>query len=179
MQLLSKITLVTGYWLLVTGLTGCGYTVRSGLRPDIRTITIPIFVNKIEIQTTSPDYRTYYPGLEIKITNAIIERFIYDGNLRIAREEEADLVLAGELIDYARQPLRYSEADEVEEYRLTLNVKITLKNKEADILWQEENFFADTTYHISGPLTKTEAQAINDIVKDLARRIVNRTVEEW
>jgi len=180
MRLLSRIILLaTCYLLLATFIGGCGYTTRSALPVTFKTIAIPTFTNKIAIENSSPNYKTYYPGLEIKITKAIVDRFVYDGNLRIAKEEDADLILAGELVDYLRQVLRYSEADEVEEYRLSLVVNIVLKDREGNILWKEANFIGDTTYRITGSLAKTEAQALEEAVKDLARRIANRTVEGW
>ncbi len=178
-RLPCRVILVTGYWLLVTGIGGCGYATRSTLPTTFKTISVPTFANKVEIQTAGPEYKTYYPGLEIKITNAIVDRFVYDGNLRISKEDVADLVLEGELIDYLRQPLRYSASDEIEEYRLSLIVNLVLKDKEGNIVWGENNFIGDTTYRITGPLAKTEAGALDAAVEDLARRIVNRTVEDW
>ncbi|MCM8778519.1 MAG: LPS assembly lipoprotein LptE [Candidatus Omnitrophica bacterium] len=173
------IILVTGYWLLVTLLGGCGYTTHSVLPSSFKTIYIPTFVNKIKFEGNLPEYKTYYPGLEIKITNAIINRFIYDGNLRIARDEEADLRLEGELVDYLKQPLRYSEANEIEEYRISLIVNLVLKDREGNLLWKESNFIGDTTYRLSGPFAKAEQRAVDDAVNDLARRVVNRTIENW
>jgi len=174
-----QIILATYYLLLTTLMEGCGYTTRSALRLDLRTIAVYPFVYRIEIESPTPEYKTYYPGLEIKITKALIDRFVYDGNLRIVKREEADLILVGELIDYLRQPLRYSEFDEVEEYRLSLVVNIILKDREGNIILKEEGFIGDTTYQLIGPLAKTEAIALDEAVKDLARRIVNRIVEEW
>ncbi|MGE4357778.1 MAG: LPS assembly lipoprotein LptE [Candidatus Omnitrophota bacterium] len=158
---------------------GCGYTTRSLLPSSFRNIYIPTFINSIKFDNTAPEYKTYYPGLEIKITNAVIDRFVYDGNLRISGEENADLELEGEVVDYLKQPLRYSEADEIEEYRISIIVNLTLKDKEGNILWRENNFTGDATYRLTGSLAKTEQEALNEAVLDLARRIVNRTLENW
>ncbi|MCX5657068.1 MAG: LptE family protein [Candidatus Omnitrophica bacterium] len=159
--------------------SGCGYTTRSAISKEYKTLVVKNFVNKVEIQTATPEYKTYYPGLETKITNAVVSRFIYDGNLHIAKEEDADLILEGELLDYMKQALRYTESDNVEEYRISVVVNIALKDKEGNVIWQRSNFTGDTTYRLSGPLAKTEATALEDAVSDLARRIVNLTVESW
>lgn len=160
-------------------LGGCGYTTHSTLPVEFKTIAVSNFINKIEIQTTNLEYKTYYPGLETKITNAIIDRFIYDGNLRITKEEDANLILSGELLDYLRQPLRYSESDDVEEYRISLYVNIVLKDNEGNVIWSKNNFVGETTYNTRGALAKTENTALDEAVADLARRIVNLTVEAW
>ena len=37
----------------------------------------------------------------------------------------------------------------------------------------------DTTFFTTGPRAKSEAKARTDAMKEIARRIVDRTVEEW
>jgi len=179
----KTIFLVSGFWLLVTLIAGCGYTTRSFIHSQYKKIYIQPFTNKIDITTEASEHRrliTYYPLLETNITSKVIEQFILDGNLRVVREEGADCVLESELIDFRRDTLRYTETDEPKEYRLTLAVNLSLwtKNKEK-IIWQEKNFLGDTTYFVTGSLAKSEISAIDDAIKDLARRIVERTVEEW
>jgi uncharacterized protein (DUF2267 family) len=103
-----------------------------------------------------------------------------DGNLRIGLKAEADLILKGSLTEYLRDVLRYTSGDDPQEYRLSLVVNISLWDRKEDkLLWQEDRFIADTTYFVTGSNAKTESSAIDDVVKDLARRIVERTVEEW
>lgn len=179
MRSLHKITLIIFLCLLITNFIGCGYTTRSLLPSNFKTIYIPTFINKIKFDTASPEYRTYHPGLEIKITKAVIDRFVYDGNLRIAKEEDADLILEGELVDYFKQPLRYGESDEIEEYRISIVVDLVLKDKNGKVIWEEKDFMGDTTYSLVGPLAKSEEQALDDAIADLARRIVNRTIKNW
>jgi hypothetical protein len=55
--------------------------------------------------------------------------------------------------------------------------------KENKLIWEENSFTGETTYFTSFyPIAnerKDEAVAINDSITDLARRIVERTVEQW
>jgi hypothetical protein len=68
----------------------------------------------------------------------------------------------------------------VEEYRLNLVVNLKLwDNKENKLVWQENRFTGETTYFTMGPQAKSEDSAMNDALTDLARRIVERTVEQW
>ncbi len=185
-RLKTKITQIVvigllGYWVI--GLAGCGYTTRSQIAGPWRTIYVQPFANKIDITDEKADrqrYRTYHPFLESDLTKSVVDRLILDGNLRIVREKDADLVLSGELIDYIRDPVRYDADSEVEEYRITLVVKISLKDtKKNELLWEEDNFMGDTTYFTTGGLAKTEDSALDSAIADLARRIVERTVEGW
>jgi len=173
------------FCFLFSALAGCGYTTRSYVNPNIKTVYIQPFLNKIDITSEYSEnrkYRSYFPLLEAKITRAVVDRFVFDGNLRIAKPEAADVVLKGELVNYARDPLRYRDNDNetVEEYRLSLVVNISLTDRKNNkVLWQETGFVGDATYFTSGPSAKSEETALNDAVVDLARRIVERTIEDW
>jgi len=181
-----KIKLPLFYLLLVPctlPLASCGYTTRSMVSAEFKTIYIAPFVNKIDITKetdTANKYKLYKPLLETNITRAVIDKFLFDGNLRTVKSKSADLVLNGELVEFNREPLRYTQSDEVEEYRLNLVVNISLWNNKNDkLVWQERNFTGDTTYFTIGQAAKSEEAAINDAINDLARRIVERTVEQW
>jgi hypothetical protein len=59
-------------------------------------------------------------------------------------------------------------------------VDISLRDtKEDRIVWEEQSFTGDTTYFLSGTNAKSDATAITEATKDIARRIVARTVENW
>lgn len=167
-------------FLLALAVCGCGYTTRSNISQDFRTINITPFANKVDITSetnTGNKYRIYRPGLETDITKSVISRFLFDGNLRPVNKDTADLVLEGELAEFRRDPLRYTESDEVEEYRVNIVVNIRMRDKRNNkLLWEERGFTGDTTYF---PAKKSEASAINDAIADLSRRIVQRTVEQW
>jgi hypothetical protein len=169
--------------LILSFLSGCGYTTRSMIAPNIKTIYIKPFENKINFGAEDSTYsklRTYYPRLEADITNAVVDRFIVDGNLKVVKEENADVILNGELVEYRRSVLRYDESENVEEYRLDIIVNISLRNvKEQENIWTENGFTGETTYFVSGSQAKSESSAIKDGIIDLARRIVERTVENW
>ena len=169
------------YCIVGLGLAGCGYTMRSLITTYYKTIHVSSFINKIDISSDTSvarKYKTYHPLLENDITRQVIDQFILDGNLRLAKEEEADLVLEGELVDYRKDALRYTGEDskEVEEYRISLGVNLKLYDvSNQTLLWQANNFIGDTTYFIG----QSESSAISEAVEDLARRIVDRVVDIW
>jgi len=170
-------------FFVILALAGCGYTTRSMIENKFKTIYIAPFDNKVDISReaySADKYRIYRPMLETDITKNVINKFLWDGNLRPASEESADLVLKGELVEFRRDPLRYDDNDEVAEYRINLVVNVSLwDKKENKLVWEESNFTGDTTYFTTGTQAKSEDVAMNDALKDLARRIVERTVEQW
>lgn len=180
----KQITQITVYCLLLFTLSmGCGYTTRSMISDKFTTIYVVPFVNKVDItgETFAQNkYRVYRPMLETDITGKVIDKYLFDGNLRPIREESADLTLTGELVEFRRDPLRYDDNENVTEYRINLVVNLTLWNNIDDkMVWQESNFTGDTTYFTTGSQAKSETQAVNDALDDLARKIVARTVEQW
>lgn len=149
----------------------------------LKTIYVDSFANKIDISTESSDkadYQIYRSGLESDITKAVINQFIFDGNLNIAKPEEADLILRGELINYTKEPLRYDKFDNIEEYRVLVSVNMELEDKKnGTFLWKESGFTGESTYRTSGALAKSETGALGEAIQDLAKRIVEKTTEGW
>lgn len=176
-------------FLLAGILAGCGYTTRSMLYGNYNTIYVAPFLNKVDItdETFSANkYRIYRPMLETEITKKVINRYLFDGNLRPVKEKEADLVLKGELVEYRKDPLSYTQDTEnVTEYRINVYVNLSLwDTKENKLLWQESNFNGNYSYFTaenpnSASIKVPEATAVNNAIDDLARRIVERTVEQW
>ena len=164
-------------------IAGCGYTTRSLLPSNLKTIYVENVVNKINVtaeQSNLRMYRGYRPGMEITLTKTIIDRYLFDGNLRTAPEGQADLILKTELIDYRREPLRYDANDNIEEYRIKLIVNLQLVDAKAGtVMWTEKGFAGETTYNTVGSLAESDSTAVGVAMEDLARRIVERTVEAW
>ena len=172
------LSVVCGLWV-----AGCGYTARPGLASHLRTIYVKPFVNKVDFtQITSSEQRfpLYRHGLEIDITNAVINRFQFTGLLRPATPERAHARLEGELVEFRRDALRYVASQQVEEWRLNLVVNLRFIDQvNQTTVWEEERFTGDTTYFALGPNAESESQALSRAVTDLARRIVERSVENW
>ncbi len=159
--------------------SGCGYSTSSLLPSHIRTVHVKNFRNKIDYGTQRKR-DLYVSLLEVMITNAVIDRFLFDGNLKIVDEEKADVVLTGELLDYDKDALRYTDDEDVLEYRINIVVSLTLRDVAKEkVLWRETHFVGDTTYFVTGAQAVSETAAVNDAVDDLAKRVVERTIENW
>ncbi|HRZ40410.1 MAG TPA: LPS assembly lipoprotein LptE [Candidatus Omnitrophota bacterium] len=167
---------MTGVWL-----AGCGYTTTSALSSDLQTIYVEHFKNNIDFETASRVQTTYIPLLEVDIRTAVINRFQFDGNLKVsANKEDADLILSGELVEYNRYALRYTDEDDVQEYRLQLVMKLTMTDTTTgEPLWTSNRFIGEKDYFLQGPRAVSEDTAIGQATEDLARRIVEKTIENW
>jgi len=176
-----------GRWLALTlglAVAGCGYSTHSLMPSNYRKIYIEPFTNKLAITEESTEiqrFATSLPRLGEDVTNEVIKRFIFDGHLRVTpRRDAADLVLTGELVDFHRQALRLSDQGAVEEYRLNLVANLVLRDqKGGTLVWEEPGFVGDTTYFLTGPSAKSETTAIQAMLTDFAKRVVERTIENW
>jgi hypothetical protein len=164
-------------------LAGCGYTTHSMISNKYKTVYITPFVNKIDITSetdTGNRYRLYYPHLETDVTRKVINKFLFDGNLKPVKASTADVVLKGEVMQFRKDPVRYDDSDNPTEYRISIQVNISLwDTKEKKLLWQENNFTGEKSYFVSGTLAISEGTAVTQALDDLARRVVERAVEQW
>ena len=156
--------------------SGCGYTAKTTLPQDIKTIYVNTVQNKIPLEQTY----VYTPGLEISITNAMIRRFHQDGNLKIVKKKEADAVLVADLIGFQQEGLRFNNLERVEEYRLYLVLSLKLvSSKTKELLWEEPNFSGDAEYFVSDVRSVGREEGVQRAVDRLARNVVDRIVEDW
>ena len=156
--------------------SGCGYTAKTTLPQDIKTIYVNTVQNKIPLEQTY----VYTPGLEISITNAMIRRFHQDGNLKIVKKKEADAVLVADLIGFQQEGLRFNSLESAEEFRMYIVMSLKLKDqKTGEIIWEEPNFTGDAEYFVSSVRSLAREEAAQRAVDRLARNIVDRVVEDW
>jgi hypothetical protein len=167
-------------WLLavlVLAVAGCGYTTGSLLPSKYKTIFVQPFKNSVSFEARNIQY---IPQLEVKVRDAVVNRFLFEGHLRIGKEDTSDLVLRGNLKGFERQELRVTENQDVQEFRINIYVDLELWDPvDEKVVWSESNFSGESTYFVTGPQAKTETAAIEDALSDLARRVVERTLEDW
>ena len=173
------------FWAVLTAatlLSGCGYTTKSNLPENVHSVHVAPVQNAIDLSAEISDktpFRVYRPGLEVELTNAIINRYIFDGTLKVATADKADTVLEASLTDFHRDALRYDNGDAVQEYRLsiTLDAKLVQKS-DGKVLWAKP-IVGDSTFFLGGNRAITEDQATNKAVEDAARRVIEATLEYW
>ena len=149
---------------------GCGYTVRSGTRGDIRTINVATFENK-----------TFEHGLETNLSSVLTREFILDGTLSVVDISNADVQLGGEIVEYVLEPYTYGEEEsDVQQYRIRVRADVALSREDTgETIWEEKQMEGDAAYYVSGALAQTEDEALELALYELAKRIVSRTVKGW
>ena len=143
---------------------------------DIKSLAVPTFVNTIKAK----QIYAYQSGLEVKLTNAIRDQIIFDGNVKLAQPSSADAVLVGKLIAYEQEPIGYDNLERVNRYRLIITTDITLKDlRTKQAIWHEPNFATEIIYNVSAGDSFNQPEAANKVMKQLAVDVVDRMVEDW
>ncbi len=167
-----------GVWLLVTAmvLSGCGYTRKTVLPRNIKTIYVETVKNKIDVEKIY----AYQPGLEMDITNAVIRRLQQEGIVKVVSKEHADAILKTDLLSFVQQGLRFTNLQSVQEYQLFIEVRLRLVDaKTGDLIWEEPTFTGDNEYYVSSVNSIGEQKAAVDAIDRLALNIVDRIVQDW
>jgi hypothetical protein len=143
--------------LLMVFLGGCSYQWLAS--PSGTKIAIPLFSNE-----------TFEYGLEETLTKSIREEFILDGRLEITEEEEADLILQGNITHYFNEPLSEA-AVAMEEYRVRIDILVSLISvKDGKTIW-EESLGAITSYS-SMEMIQTEDEAARETGKKIGQELI-------
>ncbi len=159
-----------------TVVSGCGYTSKTILPRDIKTIYVDTVRNSMKID----DVYAYQPGMEIEISNAITRRLHRDGNLKVVERDQADAILISELISYDQQGVRFSRLENVQEFRLFIEMKVSLVHAQSgELIWKEPYFSGDADYFVSDVRSIARDDATVEAIDRLARNIVDRIVEDW
>jgi len=161
---------------ITLSLAGCGYTNKTVLPRDLKTIYVKTVRNEIPIEALY----AYQPGLEMAITNAIIQRFQVDGILKVVKEDEADAILDASLIGFEQEGVRFSNLESVEEYRLFIILKMKLiDGKTNEKIWEEPSFSGDAEYFVTDVNAVSREAASQKAIERLAFNVVDRVVEDW
>lgn len=143
------------------------YTFKPSALGGLKTIAIPLFEN----QTTEPELREM-------LTNKLSQAFVNDNTLKVVPQQQADGILHGAIINYAREAYTYSQAEVVSEYICRVTVKWEVVDRRSQKTVVGEDKMMDWgTYNASNGETDTDGKnrAIDKIVDD----ILTKTVKGW
>jgi hypothetical protein len=178
--------------VLCVNFQGCaGYTTKPELPYDIKTIYVPTIKNQIPLE----DMIIYIPGMEVDMANAIIERFNFDGTLKVvSRKEDADATLYVYLKRFDQGGVQFTNLETVREYRLFITTDVQLKNNRTDEnLLRERNFTGKASYFVtlSKQSNRTGAPVVQEgtalslkeatqkAIQDYAHNVVDLVTEAW
>ncbi|MFW6107428.1 MAG: LPS assembly lipoprotein LptE [bacterium] len=154
--------------LLALLAAGCaGYRTKFELPQHIRTFSVSTFTNK-----------TLERNLDFEFTQALIREIEAKTPLRVAPPEEADLVISGEIDDFDRRSLRRRDRGLKSEMRLRLYVNVAMFDRKKVRMFFEGR---EITRRAEFAMNRGETfrQAREEVVRELARRVVSRAFEVW
>ena len=157
--------------LVALSLGGCGYTLRTSLPPGIKSIHVPVLVN-----------RTQEPGIEDFITQALTQAVVQASRVRIAANaREADASLEGSIVEYRLTALSFDRNTNVTSYRLILGLSLTFRDlRQNRVMWQQDRIEERADFVVAGQVTQTLARenfAVQRAAVDVARAIVSFAFE--
>jgi hypothetical protein len=152
---------------LLLALGGCGYSLTTRLPSHIKTVAVPTFQNE-----------TLEYGLEEEITQAVIDRFTEDNNLRVVSEDRADAVVYGVIKAYKRRVAGFTSEEIANEYEVAIIIDVVVRDRvKTKELWGEEGMARTTNYFVDQ--VESERQGRQPAVQQIAEDIVSRTVQGW
>ena len=157
-----------GALLQLAALSGCGYQWRSPYREDIKTVAVPVFVN-----------RTYERGLEVSLSTAVIEDIETHTPYKVVSKEQADTILEGEIVSTKLATLSVNpETALPQEQEFEVQVSFTWKNlRTGQIMVQRKNFDEKTSYYPT--LGEDPSVGSQSAVEKLALSIVQELQADW
>jgi outer membrane lipopolysaccharide assembly protein LptE/RlpB len=163
---------VSALLLLSLLVPGCGYSLRGSLPPHIRSIAIPVFVN-----------RTQEPGVENLITQGVVEAFVNSGQLKVTERSSADSILEGEVVGYQVSSISFNAAQNITEYRLQITLNLQFRDvKGNQVNWRREGVQEKADFNVPGQQVATisrEDRALRQAAVEIGRSIVALTVDRF
>ena len=166
-------------WLLSFSIScflfsGCGYHLvgaGSSLPPHLKTISIPVFKN-----TSSQ------PEIHRELTSAVLEAFISDGRLKVAKKGNADLVMDATLVFYQKRNVSFGSQDLVSNIIIEVEIDLTITDQIKNKIFMKEKFKTQWDYKSTSDVAATERarlEAVDLAFQDLGRRLVSLLVDQF
>ena len=152
-------------------LAGCGYSFQGTLPNHIKTVAIPIFIN-----------RTQQPGVDSVITRAVVDAFATNGRLRVVRTEEADSILDGEVMTYSVAVIAVDRELSVQQYRLAVTLNLRMRDVRQKQILFHQDFSEQADFRVAGSVDQTlsvEAGALQQAAVEIGRSIVSLALDRF
>lgn len=158
---------------LLLSFSACGYGFSgSGYLPSgIRSIHVNMFANN-----------STKTGFENVITNDIIYEFTRKKKDALTKSDQADGILTGLVASVRTDTIVHKEVGTSLSRRVTISVNVKLTDRNGTVVWSEDNMTESEAYDVLSDKQINELKerdAINNISKRLAEKIVNRLTEDF
>ena len=163
--------------LVCLSLTGCGYHLAGSathVPPDVRTMAVPVFVNKTQAYHT-----------EIALTGAVIHELNARTKYQVtgADHANADATLQGVIVSQSVAPLTYdTTTGQSSSYLITITAAVTLTARDGHVLYSNGNLIFRQQYQSTQDLAsfiQEDSPAVNRLAKDFAAAVVSDMLESF
>jgi hypothetical protein len=147
-----------------------GYSFASTYPEGVKTVTVPVF-----------DNRTFYPGLEVQLTEAIVKQLQASSGLKVTSAAHADSRLTGSITgaELRRQTLDKTTGL-VQEQAFQLTIDFEWRDaRSGKLLTARKNFAATDTFIPARPSGERIEVGQQGAIQRLARDIVSEMRSSW
>lgn len=145
----------------------CGYSSKSLLRSNVRSIYIPIF-----------DNNTFRRGYEFDLTKAVRDQILLRTRLDIVDKDEADSILFGKITGVDENVLIEDREDNIVESRVSVTIEIRWVDKRTGrTIVERRNIKRPTEFIVRRNETLTSSG--NEAFVKIAQSIVDAMEEDW
>jgi len=178
MKTTCAILLLVGLGILTAAMPACnsdptkGYTTQSQYRRGISSVAVPIWTRGKGV---------YRRGLEFRLTEALQKRIAFDTDYTVTVKQRADTELTGTIEQIVQRVLSFNpDTGLAREMEMTITVSFTWTDlRSGKVLLERSNFRVAGTYIPPAPLGEDFFQGSEDVVNELARRIVEQMEADW
>lgn len=145
----------------------CGYSSKSLLRSNVRSIYIPIF-----------DNNTFRRGYEFDLTKAVRDQILLRTGLHVVDKDEADSILLGQIISVDENVLIEDRDDNIVESRVFVAIDIRwVDTRTGRTIVERKNIKRPTEFIVRRNETLTSSS--NEAFVKVAQSIVDAMEEDW
>lgn len=153
--------------LFFVSFEGCGYSSKSLLRSNVRSIYIPIF-----------DNNTFRRGYEFDITKAVRDQILLRTRLNIVDKDEADSILLGKITSVDENMLIGDTKDNIVESRVFVAVEIRWVDKRTGrTIVERKNIKRPAEFIVRR--NETLSSSSSEAFVKVAQGIVEAMEEDW
>lgn len=173
--LIQKTAVFFALPLLLAALSACMETGNITYTPAEQ--KMPVHIKRVAVRPFTN--KTPQFGLEEKVTLALAEELMKNGEYTVVPEHNADGVLIGEITNYILTPIQYDVNMVANVYKMNVIVSVRfLDLAENRYLWEEPALQAAKVFSAAAlPGGMTEEAAREELWETLAKNITLRTVE--
>lgn len=146
--------------------TGCAsaYSWKSSVPKDMRTVAVPVFVNKSDLQEVGAI-----------ASRQILREFQREGTFKLVRNDDSAVEIQGEIVSAACDRLAYTRrtGQRISGYDFNISAKISvIDHKNGRVLIDNKSYVGSAPMTAGDDLMNAERNAAGAAADDLARQVV-------